>query len=71
MLTNEIKKDLEERCEARILFVAPYVATNSDGVPEQFYQVDMEDRATSFYILVDEFGAICGGEGCRYDVTRK
>lgn len=69
MLSKEIRKDLEERCKARIMFVAPYIAENSEGVPEQYYQVDMMDDTTTFYILVDAFGAVCGGEACRYDVA--
>lgn len=68
MLSKEIREDLEDRCKARIMFMAPYIAENSDGVPEQYYQVNMMDDTTTFYINVDTFGAVCGGEACRYDV---
>lgn len=57
MLSKEIREDLEDRCKARIMFVAPYIAENSDGVPEQYYQVKMMDDTTTFYIIVDAFGA--------------
>ena len=75
MLTNEIRKDLEEyymeKYGAIILNIAPYMAENSDGEMEQFYQVNMASDEESFYINVDEYGAVCGGREMRYDVYRK
>ena len=68
MLAKEFQKELEERYEARILFIAPYMAQNSDGQVEQYYQVDMANDEESFYLNVDEFGAVCGQE--KHDVRR-
>ena len=68
MLSKEIREDLQERCNARIMYIAPYIAENSDGEPEQYFQVNMMDDTSTFYINVDAFGAVCGGEACRYDV---
>ena len=70
MLSKEIREDLEDYYGARILNISPYTAKNSDGEYEQFFQVDMTTREESFYILVDAYGAVCGGREMRYDVYR-
>lgn len=62
MLSTELQRDLEDRYNARILFIAPFVSENSFGEYEQFYQVDMVNREESFYLHVDEYGAVCGQE---------
>lgn len=70
MLSREIRKELEEDYGARILSISPYVAKNSDGEYEQFYQVNMMTREESFYVDVDEWGAVLGGRGTKHDVYR-
>ena len=60
MLSAEIKQDLQERWDARIFSIIPFVNENSDGELEQFYQVDMANTKESFYIYVDEYGACLG-----------
>lgn len=69
MLSMEIRKELEERLEARITDVLPYTAENSDGEPEQFYAVKFTEPRWSYWLDVDEFGATLGGDACKYDIT--
>jgi len=61
MLSNEIKQDLQERFNAHIQEIIPYYAVNSDGENEQYFEVQMANREESFYLNVDEYGAVCGG----------
>lgn len=60
MLNAEIRNDLQERWNARIQHIIPYTAENSDGELEQYYEVQMANTEESFYLNVDEYGAVCG-----------
>lgn len=62
MLAKEIQKDLEEYYGARITAIMPYRA-ESDGEDEQFYEVHFN---ATFYVNVDEYGAVCGGREMKY-----